>query len=645
MLDGGDASTAQVVAANFFHSHRPHTSRMPRTPGMRDRAKRRPHYRNAGSIELVVVAICIASIATFVGAKAASGAPRVHLRGIARIDAHVARAQGKLVLRGTVTDDVGASVEHARIAVQISTERLDGHARPVLLALTATAPAACSDVWTAPVLDGTDRVLLAADAAARFCLRLALPAGRFLAHLEADSAGFVDGARIDLPVDLALEPVTLRFDPEMTALSLDSEAVPLDALATTEDDGLTAPAANLPLALSNETGRALGNATTDTSGRARFVVAGPLFGPAGQGELRVSFAGSAQAGATSHSMTVERRAHVELAVPQAIDGRLPLAWSEQEIALRVVAKTACASRGCAGTPTGTVEVRLGDGDASRVIGAAAIVGGEARVVVTLASQSDDAGDVLLRLEYVPDAPWFEASGALPLTQPLHPPSAWNKIVLVISGLTVIGWLGIGRLPRRSGGRESSAGGIKIAESPASVEVVSPGAAGAQRWTGRIVDGHDGAPVSDARVAVERPGFDRAEIVASATADAEGAFVLAPVGIQPGDHLVAEGALHTLLRVSVPPFGEIRVALVSRRRALLERLVGWARRKGRPYDARPEPTPGHVQRMSRSGEPIRAWAEAVERAAYSGDAIDAAREAEVDRLAPGDPSPARGAGKT
>ena len=86
-----------------------------------------------------------------------------------------------------------------------------------------------------------------------------------------------------------------------------------------------------------------------------------------------------------------------------------------------------------------------------------------------------------------------------------------------------------------------------------------------------------------------------------------------------------------------------MVLVSRRRALLDRLVGWARREGRPYDAHPEPTPGHVQRMARSGDEARAWAEAVERAAYSGDAIDAQREAEVDRLAPGDGSRAPGPG--
>jgi hypothetical protein len=341
-------------------------------------------------------------------------------------------------------------------------------------------------------------------------------------------------------------------------------------------------------------------------------------------------------------MVVERRARVGLEAPQAIDGRLPTVSSDAEIALHVVAKMACASRGCAGSPTGTVEVRQGNGDAGPIVGAAALEKGEARVVVTLTTPGDGGGEAPLRLDYVSDAPWFESNGPLSLTQPLRPPGAWNKIVLALTALAVVGWLGIGRLPRRADAdaRERASGHIKIADGPA-VEVVSPGAAGARRWTGRVVDGHEGTPLAEARVFIERPGFDHAEIVAEVATNADGTFALAPVEIQRGDHLVAEGALHAALRVPVPPFGEIRVALVSRRRALLERLVGWARRKGRPFDARPEPTPGHIQRMARSGDAVRAWAEAVERAAYSGDAIDARREAEIDRLAPGESPAARG----
>ena len=85
---------------------------------------------------------------------------------------------------------------------------------------------------------------------------------------------------------------------------------------------------------------------------------------------------------------------------------------------------------------------------------------------------------------------------------------------------------------------------------------------------------------------------------------------------------------------LPPSGEIEIALVSRKRAILDRLVEWARMRGKPYDARPEPTPAHVQRAAagKSGD-IVAWAEAIERAAYDDGDVDARVEQEIDAIAP------------
>jgi hypothetical protein len=81
--------------------------------------------------------------------------------------------------------------------------------------------------------------------------------------------------------------------------------------------------------------------------------------------------------------------------------------------------------------------------------------------------------------------------------------------------------------------------------------------------------------------------------------------------------------------------------------LLDRLVAWARRRGKPFDARPEPTPGHVRRAAgrlefevdqrARAEEIEQWATAVERAAYGGAPVDARAQAKVDDLAPPDAS--------
>jgi hypothetical protein len=551
-------------------------------------------------------------------------------------------------LSGTVTDDLEAPLAPARVDVAIGTLEPSPNAGPQgaasLLPLAPMTPEACSDAWQGPALEDADHAAAAPDAAGRFCVRLALPAGRYVAHLEVKGNGLVDGAKIDLPVDLALEPVTLRFDPERDVLPLDDESSTVEVVASTEDDGITAAATNLPLALSNEAGRSLGSATTNSSGRARFVVAGALFGSPGRGELRVSFAGSAQAGASFYAAPVDRHTHVDLEVPQAVEGRLPSATSEREIAIRVVANATCSSRGCSGTPTGTIAARVGVDGTSGIAAAAPLVQGEARVILTFATPSEGDGDTSVRLDYVPDSPWFEAAQPLHLDQPLHPPAAWDQVLLWLTGLGVVVWLAAGRLPQRWEVAEASPRGIKVHESVAHVELLSAAGPDERTWKGRVVDGHDGTPIAGVRVTLERPGFERAEIVADTASGADGAFFLAPPQLNPGDRLVAEGPLHGVHRTPAPPFGEVRIALVSRRRALLDRLVGWARRKGRPYDVHPEPTPGHVQRMARAGDGARAWAEAVERAAYSGDAVDAEKEAEVDRLAPGDAPAASGPGK-
>jgi hypothetical protein len=159
---------------------------------------------------------------------------------------------------------------------------------------------------------------------------------------------------------------------------------------------------------------------------------------------------------------------------------------------------------------------------------------------------------------------------------------------------------------------------------------------AQGWTGRLRDAHDDYAIAGARVAVERRGFDRIDVLAEARTDAAGAFALPlPPGVspQPGDELACEGPLHGQLRRPVPEPGELDVALVLRKRALLDRLVAWARRRGLPYDARPEPTPGHVRRAAGGEFTVARWADAVERAAFGGQVVDARAEGEIERLGP------------
>jgi hypothetical protein len=532
---------------------------------------------------------------------------------------------GKLTLSGTVVDDAARPIGGARLGISIAAV---GHA--AALPLAGASPEACVDGAARPALDRTDLLTVSADDAGRFCLRLHLFArDRYLVHIESHATGLVDGAGVDLPVDLALEPVTLRFDPERPILSLDDDAgsvALIEVVASTEEDGVSAGAVGYPLTLTNETGAVLGTAMTNGSGRARFSVEPVRLGPPGRGELRVSFAGSVEAGSSTHSMHVERVTRVALAIPDANQGRLPVGSPEDGVNIRVAATTRCAARGCLGSPTGTVEARVGDA----IVGAASLEGGEARVVATFAMPAES--EVPLRLRFIPDAPWYPPAGELLATLPVRAPSPWRKATLVLATLAAIAWLVVARLP--AGGRASR---TRDQPSPshapeAGVALVGPGTA-AGGWSGTVRDAHDARPVGGARIAIERRGFDRVESLVSVSADDHGQFVLPTVDVREGDELAVEGPLHAALRRPLPASGELQVALVLRKRALIDRLVAWAHRRGKPFDARPEPTPGHVRRAAGGHLPVARWADAVERAAFGGAPVTADVEREIDHLAP------------
>jgi hypothetical protein len=570
-------------------------------------------------------AFALALVLVLVAGEALADVPHVHVKGTARIDAHAARASGKLVLSGTVVDDAARPLSGARVGVTVS-RGSDAAALP----LSSLGPASCDERLPGPVIEKSDTMVLVTGDDARFCVRLSLGhTDKYVAHLESRATPLVDGVHVDLPVDLAVAPVTLRFDPERTSLSLDAESTTLDVVASTDDEGVTTPAAALPLSLSNEAGTPLGSATTDHSGRAHVVIPSAKLGPAGRGEIRVAFAGNAEAGASRHAMQVERRTHVELSAPDAVEGRLPTGSPEDGITLRIVATARCARFGCAGAPTGSVEARAGEA----VVGASPLEGldgPEAHVVVTFALPS--SADVPMELRYVPDAPWFERGASLELVQPVRGPSPLRKAPLVLAGLAVVALLIVVRVPRRTK-KKTRTGKTGAAVRPeAHVELVRAAPA-SHGWTGRVVDAHEATPVAAAIVTIERRGFERMEVVARAQADADGAFALPPAATVPGDELVAFGRLHARVRKPVPPSGELSIGLVARKRAVLERLVDWARRRGAPYDAPPEATPGHVRRAASSEFAVARWADAVERAAYGGQPVDEGVEEDVERLQP------------
>ena len=546
----------------------------------------------------------------------------VHLKGFARIEAHVALAMGKLVVSGTVTDDAGRADSGTAVSVGLGRAPLGGGA----VSIASASPEACRDTNKPPALDGPERLLLYADVSGRFCVRLSLPKERYVAHIEVPSSESLDGARLEMPLDPSLKPATLRFDLERPVLSLDDDTTNLDVVASTEENGVTSTATGLWLAVTNELGVTLGFATTNASGRARFAIPSARLGPPGKGELRTTFAGNADVGASTYSVYVERSTKVDLSVPDANDGRRSIGSPEDGITIPVIASSRCSPRGCGGSPTGVVEARVGE----ITVGAATLELGGARLVVGFAMTG--AAEVPLRLRYVPDAPWFRPTGELVVTQPVRGQSPWRRWPLALAGLGAVVWFVMVRLPRQAPTRADRPTLLPRPRGGARVELVrgDPTSSG---WTGHVVDADEHIPVANARVSIERRGFERVEVIAKATSDAQGAFTLEPIDSLPGDELAADATLHARVRRPLPANGELRVALVLRRRALLDRLVDWAHRRGKPFDGQPDPTPGQIRRAAGPAIDLVRWASAVERAAYGGGVVDEQAERAVDRLAP------------
>jgi hypothetical protein len=137
--------------------------------------------------------------------------------------------------------------------------------------------------------------------------------------------------------------------------------------------------------------------------------------------------------------------------------------------------------------------------------------------------------------------------------------------------------------------------------------------------------------------IERGTFQGKTLLASAETDRLGRFALPGIGPVAGDETIhTESRVHTRLSQPLPSPGELNIAILQRRRALLATLVSWAKQKGPPFDVRPEPTPGHVKRAAQNDFETARWASAMEDAVFGPGEIDARREAEVTRLSPEDP---------
>jgi 5-hydroxyisourate hydrolase-like protein (transthyretin family) len=611
----------------------------------------RPHVRFAPR-QLLDLLLCLIAASGLVLVGIAEAAPlKVRVRGTAKLTARGSRDQSpiqpgatELVLSGSLTDDAGQPLALQSIVVRLAREADGAKVAEGIRAARGCdslpdrgepSPRRGPSAWGVRVTGPVDapEIVLVTDEAGRFCFRAPIFPDRYRAHLvyvPKDGGALVDGVEREIVFDLTKGSVALRFDPTPRVLQLDQPHTTIEAVATRDDEegvGTTSVAPGLDLVLANEK-EEIARAVTDTSGRARFSVPGVKLGPPGVGELRVSFAGDGETARASHTEDVERHVKVAVTVLAAERGELKGGVPEDGIPL-----TAEVASSLGPVSEGSVEARVGE----VVVGAAPVERGIARLTLTFTAHGEEA---LVRLRYVPASPWYEPQGELTVRVPVRGPGVLSKAPILLAGLAVLAFFLVGRLSAQKAKptpQPPKVEGDAPREAKPRMEVVRRAERGDEGWTGRVLDVHEGTPVAGARVWVERGTFESKQVVASTETDAAGRFALPGIGRVAGDErLSAEARLHARLTRDLPAPSEIEIALEARKRALLARLVGWARRRGPPFDVRPEPTPGHVRRVASDDAAVARWADALERVAFGPGDVDARAEQEVESLAPADP---------
>ncbi len=272
---------------------------------------------------------------------------------------------------------------------------------------------------------------------------------------------------------------------------------------------------------------------------------------------------------------------------------------------------------------GVVEALL-DGSSA---GSAPVKAGRADLSVSLDNRAE--GTVVLTVRYLPASPWHLPGPPMQLQVPVAPPSPlWRALLLIVvllaASWVIFSWRRERTLPTKSRSQPLLAPGVHVIASRR----------GGTHYSGTVLDAHDGSAVAGAQVSVRAPSLDGPGIILDTVSDDDGTFAF-ELGERPdAAEIVAEAPLHSQQRRALPAAGELRIALVTRRRAVVQRLVQWARVRGKPYDHQPDPTPAHVRRNAAGREPVEVWARGVEQAAFGAAPVDAGVERHLHDVEPG-----------
>lgn len=561
------------------------------------------------------------ALALVLSSPSVAHADRIRIRGAAALEATAAADESGFELRGNVRDDAGRPLGPAHVRVRLA------HATGNTL--TRLPPA--TSCFPSPEVhqqrgfsDVSDEYVIDTDGAGAFCARFGAPDQLGALELQVAATRDYEGTSLRVTLDASRRAISLLFAPEPQALQLEQKAQ-LVAVDTRVVPPLPPVQHELPLVLSiagrgsPSNPRELARTMVRAGELARFEFSSDLLGDPGPALLTVTYAGSTTLAANSRTLPLLKTARVRLSLPE----KLPKVDAGSGFELVV---NASSLRGAVNQ--GSVEVLINGAP----VGAAPVIAGKARVVAEF--ETSETAPVPISVRYLPGAPWLLADRPLETQLAVAPRSPLRQLPWLMGALAVALWMARGwrRPPRLERP-------VERAPEPtgrASVEIVEVGA-DRSGWRGRVVDAHEGAAVARARVAVMSPTFVGDGVVATTETDADGAFALefAEALRAEGIRLRVTAQWHATLERPLPPQGQFVVQLVSRRRALLDLLVSWARQRGRPWTDPIEPTPAQIAQVARSQANVAAerWALEVEQAAYGVAPPDETREQNIRQREP------------
>ncbi|MEZ4226742.1 MAG: hypothetical protein R3B13_37705 [Polyangiaceae bacterium] len=560
------------------------------------------------------VALCWGAMLATLLCAAPAAAVKLRVRGSTELDVRAVRRDSGVEVRGVLSDDSGRPIGGAQVRVSPPAN------------VTLPLPSPCRSTTPENLRHSRDVVVVDTDGAGAFCFLLRDEGlnGELVVRFEGDK--FFDRLEQRVKVNSDQRSLGLSFTPEPRVLSLDrAEQIlhvetrvdpPFDA--ADRSDAITL---GVQL-LEGDEARDLGEINLSPGDRGSLRLKSKTLGAPGSARLRVRFLGSRTLSSAETLTHVHKTARVSLTLAQDVAA----VRSGEQAVVRIAASSVHGA-----VQEGAIEVLAGQ----RSLGTAPVENGAA---VWSGPILANEGSLLLSVRYLPAAPWWLASDPIQVSMEVRPPAPWRSLPWLLGAAAVAAWVLRGwRRPMRPASKPAPA----AATGQPSVEVVVAGKA-RSGWRGAVLDAHEGVAIVGAEVRIVMPSFEGSAPSASTITDEQGRFELPHCNAGEGSELRCDAPLHSSLRRAVPPAGQVVIRMVSRRRALLTRLVDWAKRKGPPYQPEGDPTPAQVAEVAgdRRDEVARRWARDVERAAFGPASPDAAEEARIRQAEPGSEGPGR-----